>query len=120
MMLSLSRACLALLLSVHSASAFSCLIDAPIYKLTSDTVVWSMAIGGGDSCIRGVRSAFAVLDSVQLIDPPQSGHVTMEGPGFVYTAHANYTGMDTFTILVSGKMNRMIGSSKINVVVSVK
>jgi hypothetical protein len=119
-MLSLSRVSLMLLLTINSASAYSCIIDAPIYKLTSDTVVWSMAIGGGDSCIRGVRSAFAVLDSVQLVAPPQSGHVTMEGPGFVYTAHPNYTGTDMFTILVSGKMNRMGGSSTINVVVSVK
>jgi hypothetical protein len=111
---------LLLLLTINSALAYSCNIDAPIYKLTSDTVVWSMAIGGGDSCIRGVRSAFAVLDTVRLIDPPQSGHVTMEGPGFVYTALSNYTGTDTFTILVSGKMNRMGGSSTINVVVSVK
>jgi hypothetical protein len=120
MMLSLSRACLALLLSINSASAFSCIINnAPAYKLTSDTVLWSMAIRGGDSCIRGVRTAFAILDSVELIAPPQSGRVTMEGPGFVYTAQASYTGTDTFTILVSGKMNRMAGSSTINVVVSV-
>jgi len=79
-----------------------------------------MTIGSGQSCVRGIRSAFVTLDDVQLISAPQSGQVVLEGPGFIYKGGADFRGEDSFAISVSGKLNRISGSSTIRVKVLVK
>jgi hypothetical protein len=100
--------------------ANSCSIYGRSYQLESDTVVWSMTIGSGQSCTRGVRTNQATLDSIKLIAPPQSGQVKLEGPGFVYKANSDFRGDDSFAILVSGKRNRISGTSTIRFAVSVR
>jgi hypothetical protein len=60
-----------------------------------------------------------VIENVELISSPQSGQVTMQGRGFSYTAKSNFHGEDSFTVVVSGVINRMPGSSTIRVDVSV-
>ena len=98
----------------------SCLLYGPSYQLASDTVEWSMTIASGQSCVRGLRTAFVVLDGVKLVAPPQSGQVTLEGPAFVYKGDSNFRGDDSFSVLVSGRLNRLSGSSTIKINVSVK
>jgi hypothetical protein len=65
----LSIITLALLLTnVRAASADVCLFNGPPYQLTSDSVDWSMRIGNGQSCVRGLRLGSAVLETVKLVD----------------------------------------------------
>ncbi len=101
-------------------SGMSCALTGPTYQLASDTVVWSMMIGSGQSCVRGIRSAFVTLDDVKLIAPPQSGQVILQGPGFIYKGGSDFRGEDSFAISVSGKLNRIPGNSTIHVEVSVR
>jgi hypothetical protein len=98
----------------------ACLLSGPSYQLASDTVVWQMSVGSGHSCIRGLRSWLAVIDSTKLITPPQTGQVKLEGAGFLYKASAEFQGEDSFVVLVSGKLNKINGSSTIRIVVLVR
>jgi hypothetical protein len=100
--------------------ATSCMIQGPPYQLASDTVVWSMTVGSGQSCIRGLRGTYNTLDSTRLIVPPEFGQVKLEGPGFQYRINSDFRGEDSFAILVSGKLNKINGSSTIRIVVSVR
>jgi hypothetical protein len=100
--------------------ATSCFLNGPWYWLNSDTVEWRMSLASGQSCLRGVRHNLATLDEIKLISPPQNGHVTVEGPGFVYKSAANFVGQDSFTLEVAGKINKIQGSSTIHILVSLK
>ena len=104
---------------IRAASAIECVVSGPRYALTSDTVDWSIKIGSGQSCIRGLRFNNVAVESVKLVSPPQAGQVTMHGPGFTYSAKADYEGEDSFTIAVSGTINRSRGSSTIRIMVSI-
>jgi hypothetical protein len=92
---------------------------SPSYTLASDTIEWSMTIGAGESCVRGIRYAAVLVDEMQLVTAPQSGQVTLQGTAFYYQAAPNFHGVDAFALSVSGKMNRISGSSTIRVVVSI-
>jgi hypothetical protein len=115
-----------LALNVSMTSAFAqdgvrtCLVFGPPYQLASDTVEWRMVVGRGQGCVRGVRTAFITIDSVSLTAPPQAGHVKLEGPGFLYQADSEFRGEDSFTMVVSGKLSNIPGSSTIRVVISVR
>jgi hypothetical protein len=89
------------------------------YQLKSDTVDWTMQTGSGQTCIRGLRHSRVTVDTVKLISPPQSGQVKLLGTGFSYTAKSDFEGQDSFTIQVSGMLNRIRGSSDIRIIVSV-
>jgi len=103
------------------AAAFerSCLISGPRYELATDTVEWSMKIARGQSCTRGLRFSNVAIEHVKLVSSPQSGRVTLQGPGFAYTARSDFQGQDSFEILVWGIVNRIHGSSTIHVTVLV-
>jgi hypothetical protein len=101
-------------------SGTSCALTGPTYQLASDIVVWSMTVGSGQSCIRGIRSAYVTLDDIKLVTPPQSGQVVLEGPGFVYKGSSDFRGEDSFAISVSGTLNRIPGNSTIRVEVYVR
>jgi hypothetical protein len=103
--------------SGQAASAQTCPIDGPRYNLIADTVGWSMEIARGHSCFGGIRFANVVFESVKLISPPRAGHVTLHGSGFKYTAEADFGGEDSFTLVVSGSINKKRGSSTIHVAV---
>lgn len=96
------------------------MLYGPPYQLNADTVTWSMTIGEGQSCVRGVRSAYATLDGIKLLLQPKIGEVVLDGPGFIYRSRSNFSGQDSFSLSVSGKMNNVSGSSTILVLVSVK
>lgn len=106
-------------LSVRVACAGGCIVSGPRYLLTSDTVDWSMKIGSGQSCVRGLRFNNVIIESVKLVSPPQSGHLNLLGPGFTYSAKSDYEGRDSFTVTVAGTINRTRGSSNIRIMVSV-
>jgi hypothetical protein len=108
------------LLVVTPAIADTCLIsNASRFQLNSDAVEWAMQIVSGQSCIRGLNYGAVRVDEVKLLSPPQSGQVTLTGPGFSYAAKANFQGQDVFTLQVSGSMLRIRGTSEIKVLVSV-
>jgi hypothetical protein len=106
-------------LSTRAAYATECVVSGPRYGLTSDTVDWSMKIGSGQSCIRGLRFNNMAIERVRLVSPPQTGHVTLLGPGFTYAAKSDYEGRDAFAVAVSGTINRVRGSSTIRITVSI-
>jgi hypothetical protein len=101
-------------------SSNACLLWGPGYQLASDTVAWSMTIASGHSCVRGLRTAYVTLDDVKVVTQPKSGQVILEGPAFIYKGDSNFRGDDSFDVLVSGKYNRIAGSSTIHVAVSVR
>ena len=78
-----------------------------------------MKIASGHTCIRGLRSGAVSSSTVELISPPQSGQVTVLGPGFSYKAKADFQGPDAFTLRVSGTLMRTRGTSEIRVIVDV-
>ena len=102
------------------ASAQACVVvNSPRYLLNSDQVDWSMRITTGGSCVHGLRFGTVVLQTVALVVPPQSGKVTLAGPGFRYTANPNFHGEDSFTIEVAGVANKIHGKSSVHVSVSI-
>jgi hypothetical protein len=105
--------------STPVAHAAGCVVNGPRYGLTSDIVNWSMKIGSGQSCIRGLRYNNVIIENLELVSLPRTGHVTIEGPGFTYTAKSDYEGEDSFAIAVSGTINRVKGSSTVHLTVSV-
>jgi len=101
------------------AYANQCFTNGPRYKLESDTVEWHMEIRSSDSCVRGVRFSYVWNAAVRLISPPQSGQVTLIGPGFSYTAKSDFRGEDSFVVGVSGFKNKASGYSTIRLIVTV-
>jgi hypothetical protein len=115
---------LSMLLVILSAEARAappsvCVVNSPHYLLTSDNVDWSIKTKSGQTCVRGLRFGGVVIEAVKLIAPPQSGSVRLLGPGFSYTAKPDFVGEDSFTVAVSGTLNKVHGTSTIRVVVFV-
>src|SRR5947199_9580933 len=100
--------------------ATACVMYGPTYHLSSDVVDWSMTLASGQSCLRGLRANLTTLDEIKIVTAPLNGQLTVEGPAFIYRGDPSFTGVDRFSFLVTGKINRVRGSSTINVVVSVK
>jgi hypothetical protein len=107
-------------LSTPAAHAIECIVSGPHYGLTSDILKWSIKIVSGQSCIRGLRFNNVVIESLKLVFPPQTGQVILRGPSFVYSAKSEYGGEDSFTVAVSGTINKLRGSSIIQITVSVE
>jgi hypothetical protein len=102
------------------AFADSCLFSvAPPFRLSSDTVEWTMQIASGRTCTRGLNLGPTKITAVKLVAPPQAGKVGIEGPSFSYVAKTDFQGQDDFTVQVSGTMVRIAGVSHIRVTVSV-
>jgi hypothetical protein len=115
---------LSVLLVILSAEAraappSACVVNSPHYLLMSDNVDWSIKTRSGQTCVRGLRFGGVVIETVKLLSRPQSGDVKLLGPGFSYTAKPDFQGDDSFTIVVSGTINKVRGISTIRVVVSV-
>jgi hypothetical protein len=103
----------------RAAPPSACVVKAPHYLLMSDNVDWSIKTRSGQTCVRGLRFGGVVIETVKLLSRPQSGDVKLLGPGFSYTAKPDFQGDDSFTIVVSGTINKVRGISTIRVVVSV-
>ena len=91
----------------------------PPYALKSDAVNWEMQIASGKTCTKGLKYGSVAISNVKLTAPPEFGKVTVQGPGFSYTAKPDFEGQDAFTIQVTGTMVRMPGTSDIQVTVRV-
>jgi hypothetical protein len=112
---------LSILLVILSAEApaappSACVVNSPRYLLASDSVDWSIKIKSGQTCVRGLRFGSVVIETVKLITAPQSGNVRLLGPGFSYTPKPDFVGEDSFTVAVSGTINKVHGTSTIRVV----
>src|SRR5947209_19320563 len=94
-----------LLLFAMPAVADSCIFSAAQpFQLSSDAVNWSMQIGSGTSCTRGLKFGPINISGVTLIAPPQSGQVAINGPSFSYTAKPDSHDDVDFCLRVSGKL----------------
>src|SRR5262249_40272830 len=107
------------LIGSQVAFARPCVVHGGRYSLNADTVDWSMKIASGSSCVRGVKLNTVTVADVTLVSPPKSGQVELQGLGFKYTANADFSGQDSFSLAVSGVNNEISGRSTINVSVSV-
>jgi hypothetical protein len=103
------------LLSVRTGSAQGCLVNAPQYNLSNDTVTWSLSVVAGGSCIHGVRFGNVYLESLRLISPPQFGKLELQGFGFIYSTKPDFPGRDSFALAVLGGVYRNRGGSTIYV-----
>jgi hypothetical protein len=92
--------------------------DRP-YSFASDVVDWTMTIGAGQSCVRGIRSNDAVINDIQLATPPKFGKITLQENSFYYQA-PDFPGEDGFVLSISGRRLGISGSSTIQVVFSVR
>jgi len=101
------------------ALANACVLNGPRYQLESDTVHWTLELSGGENCIRGLRFGNVVVNSLTILSQPQTGRITLLGPGFSYKAKSDFQGPDFFSLIVSGSANKIPGSSTIEVIVSV-
>ena len=59
------------------------------------------------------------FDKLTIVSAPQTGHVTLHGPGFSYKTASDFQGRDFFSLMVSGTTKKVPGSSTIEVEVSV-
>ena len=110
---------LGLLGDFRGAAAQSCVVQAARYNLSADSVDWSIKITSGRSCVGGVRFGNVEIEGVKLVSRPQFGQVVLEGPGFRYTSKPNYSGPDSFSLAVVGRINKVPGNSTIHVTVAV-
>src|ERR1700733_3834675 len=95
--------------------ADACVLTGQRYRLTSDTVHWSLKLSGGKICIRGIRSSNVVVDKLIVLSAPHVGQVTLQGTGFSYKAASDFQGHDFFALSISGATNKVPGSSTIEV-----
>jgi hypothetical protein len=77
-------------------------LNGPRYQLASDTVRWSLELSGGESRVRGVRFNDVLVDTLMVVSAPETGHVTLQGPGFSYKAASDFRGCDFFSLMVYG------------------
>jgi len=90
----------------------ACILSGPLYRLTSDTVDWSMRIDRGQNCssdfqlnkILSSSPGNVAIESVKLISSPQSGQIKINDTGFLYVAKADFQGRDTFTLAVHARL----------------
>jgi hypothetical protein len=107
------------LLGGQGASAQTCFVNAPQYRLSGDTVSWEMTVSEDRSCIKGVRFAKFQFDGLALISLPRFGKVELLGAGFRYSPKAEFRGKDSFSLRVDGVVDGKRGSSTIEVIVSI-
>jgi hypothetical protein len=106
------------LLSAPAKATPNCLRDNQPYKLAGDTIGWSMTIAPGADCIQGLRWSTMQIYSVSVAEKPKSGELVLVGPGFRYFAKPDFTGTDSFTLVVVGKNRRDEGSSTVHITVA--
>jgi hypothetical protein len=100
------------------ANAFSCLKGHQPFKLSGDSIEYSMAISPGADCIQGLRWSFMQVYAVWPMKKPANGQLVMVGTGFRYYAKPGFTGTDKFTLLVVGKNRHEEGYSTVEITVS--
>jgi hypothetical protein len=105
-------------LSTGARATPNCLKDNQPYKLTDDTISWSMTIVPGADCIQGLRWSTMQIYSVAVAEKPKRGELVLVGPGFRYFAKPDFDGTDSFALVVVGKNRHDKGSSTVQITVS--
>lgn len=77
-----------------------------------------MTIAPGTDCIQGLRWSTMQIYNVSVAEKPTSGHLVLVGPGFRYFARSDFTGTDSFALVVVGKKRHNIGTSTVRVMIS--
>lgn len=111
-------AMLTILASETVSATPNCMRDIKPYKLAGDTMDWSMTIAPGADCIQGLRWSTMQIYNVSIAEKPKSGELVLVGPGFRYFAKPDFSGTDTFTLVVVGKNRRDAGTSTVQITVS--
>ncbi|MDA9508686.1 hypothetical protein XI09_29395 [Bradyrhizobium sp. CCBAU 11386] len=111
-------AMLTILASETVSATPNCMRDIKPYKLAGDTMEWSMTIAPGADCIQGLRWSTMQIYNVSIAEKPKSGELVLVGPGFRYFAKPDFSGTDTFTLVVVGKNRRDAGTSTVQITVS--
>jgi hypothetical protein len=96
----------------------NCLKEHKPFKLSGDTIEYSMSISAGADCIQGLRWSTMQIYAVSVLDKPTRGELVMVGSGFRYFAKPDFSGTDKFSLVVIGKNLREEGSSTIEITVS--
>ncbi|MCP3472132.1 cadherin-like domain-containing protein [Bradyrhizobium sp. CCGUVB1N3] len=92
--------------------------DITPYKLAGDTMEWSMTIAPGADCIQGLRWSTMQIYSVSVAEKPANGELVLVGPGFRYYAKSDFSGTDSFTLVVVGKNRHEEGTSTLQITIS--
>lgn len=104
------------LLAAHATP--SCMRNIKPYRLAGDTMEWSMTIPPGADCIQGLRWSTMQIYSVSVTEKPKNGELKLVGPGFRYFAKQDFSGSDTFILVVVGKNRHEVGISTLQVTIS--
>lgn len=99
-------------------AAPNCMRDIKPYKLAGDIMEWSMTIAPGADCIQGLRWSTMQIYSVSVAEKPKGGELVLVGPGFRYFAKPDFSGTDTFTLVVVGKNRHDTGTSTVQITIS--
>jgi hypothetical protein len=97
-----------------------CAIIGPPARLDGETVDWTLVIGSGQRCLRGLRHGAMLLDSVIIGAPAKLGVATVQGYGFSYRAPSDAKGEDAFSVTMAGSNRGIRGASTIRVRVLVR
>lgn len=108
------------LLGLQPSQAGDCIISGPAPRLDSQPIEWTLGIGRGQQCIRGLRSAAMLINRVEIESPAKQGRVKVQGYAFSYEAPTGFTGEDSFSVLVDGSFRGVPGHTLIKVQVNVR
>ncbi|HEY1576172.1 MAG TPA: hypothetical protein VGF82_03770 [Terracidiphilus sp.] len=96
----------------------NCLGEHKAFKLSGDSIAYSMVIAPGAGCIQGLRWSTMQIYAVWVLDKPAHGELVPAGPAFRYLADPNFSGADRFSLVVVGKNLREEGYSTVEVAVT--
>ena len=96
----------------------NCLGEHKAFKLSGDSVEYSMVIAPGADCLQGLRRSTMQIYAVWMLDKPAHGELVTVGPAFRYLADPNFSGTDRFSLVVVGKNLHEEGYSTVEITVS--
>jgi len=106
------------LLAGTARASPSCLGEHKAFKLSGDSVEYSMVIAPGADCLQGLRRSTMQIYAVWMLDKPAHGELVTVGPAFRYLADPNFSGTDRFSLVVVGKNLHEEGYSTVEITVS--
>jgi hypothetical protein len=109
---------LSALLAGPAYASPNCLGEHKAFKLSGDSVEYSMVIAPGADCLQGLRRSTMQIYAVWVLDKPKHGELVTVGPAFRYLANQDFSGTDRFSLVVVGKNLREEGYSTVEITVS--
>ena len=77
-----------------------------------------MTIAPGTDCIQGLRWSYMQISDVTVASEPSKGRLEIVGPGFRYTSQSDHQVTDKFSLLITGKIRQIAGTSTLDVEVN--